>query len=451
MEEKTFNTEKLVPTYLGQALPLVFSMVVTLVYNLADTYFIAQTNNALLVAGVSICAPVFTVLMAFGNVYAQGGSSLISRLLGQKDKESIRRVSSFCFYLAILTGIVLAVPMLLFQRPILSLMGASADTMPYAQEYYSIMAVGAPLVVASFIHSNLLRCQGFSGLSMVGTVTGSVVNIILDPIFISVLGWGASGAAFATLIGYLFSILFFLAAVLKKSNVLSINIRHWKITGSEIGQILSVGITAAVTNLATSVTVVVMNQFLLPYGDEKIAALGIVLKVNMIAQMLLVGFSFGAVPLFGYLYGAKDFKKLKQLLRFCLLFLCSLALVMTAALFLAAPHLMKFFIDDSNIIADGTVMLQWQAAGSVFAGIVLLFTCLFQATGKALPALLLSLSRQGVLFLAILAITVLVAGYQGFLASQATADLCSAGLALVLYRAAFRKEQLVSKNAASAR
>lgn len=440
MEEKVFNTQRLVPTYLGQSLPVVFSMVVSLVYNLADTYFIAQSGNALLVAGVSVCAPVFTLLMAFGNIYAQGGSSLISRMLGKNDQEGVRRVSSFCFYLAILTGAVLAVPMLIFQRPILALLGASADVMPYAREYYVVLAAGAPLVVLPFIHSNLLRCEGYSTLSMAGTVSGSVINIILDPIFINVLGWGARGAAIATLIGYLFTILFFLAIVGRKSRNLSVSPRGWKVSGGEIGQILSVGITAAVTNLASSVSVVVMNQFLLPYGDEKIAALGIVMKVNMIVQMLLIGFSFGGVPLFGYLYGARDFKKLKELLRFCTLFLCGLALVMTALIFLAAPQLIGIFLDDQAILSDGTAMLRWQVSGSAFTGIVLLFTCVFQATGKAGPALALSLSRQGVLFLAVLAIAVLIAGYQGFLASQAAADLLSAGLALALYWTAFRKE-----------
>lgn len=440
MEERVFDTERLVPTYFGQALPNVCSMVVGLVYNLADTYFIAQSNNALLVAGISVCAPVFTLLMAFGNVYAQGGSSLISRLLGKNDRDSVQRVSSFCFYLAIATGVVLAVPMLIFQVPLLRLMGASGATMPYAQPYYVIVAAGAPLIVLSYIHSNLLRCEGYSTLAMIGTVGGSVVNIILDPIFISVLGWGAPGAAIATLIGHLATIVFFIGIVLRKSKNLSIDFRRWKIRLDELKQILSVGITAAVTNLASSVSVIVMNQFLLPYGDEKIAALGLMMKVTMIYQMALIGFSFGGVPLFGYLFGAKDFQKLKALLRFCALFICGLAAAMSVVVFLAAPWLIGFFMDDPGIIADGSAMIRWQVLGSAFAGLVLLFNCLFQATGKAAAALVMSLSRQGVLFLIVLAVAVLVAGYQGFLAAQPLADLLSAGLALVLFKAAFKNE-----------
>ncbi len=437
-----FDTEHLVRTYFAQALPVVFSMIISLIYNLADTYFVARTGSTLIVAGVSVCAPVFTVLMAFGNVYAQGGSSLISRLMGKNDQGSVRRVSSFCFYLAIATGLVLAVPMLIFQGPILRLLGASPEVMPYAREYYLVLAAGAPAVILPFIHSNLLRCEGASTLSMLGNVGGSVINIILDPIFIQVLGMGAAGAAIATVIGNLASDLFFLAIVLGKSRNLSVAPRDWRVSAGELRQIFSVGITAAVTNIASSVCVVVTNQFLKGYGDEKIAAWGIASKVAMIAQMVLIGLAFGGVPLFGYLYGGRDFKKLKKLISFCTAFISCYGLLMALIIILLARPLTLVFMDDPGVVRDSALMLRWQVSGSAFAGIVLLFTCLFQATGKAGPALALSLSRQGLLFLAVLGVGVLVAGFNGLLAAQPIADALSAALAVIMWRAAFRKEGL---------
>ena len=420
-----FDTEHLVRTYFTQALPVVFSMIVSLVYNLADTYFVARTGSALIVAGVSVCAPVFTVLMAFGNVYAQGGSSLISRLMGKNDQGSVKRVSSFCFYLAIATGVVLAVPMLIFQGAVLRMLGASDEVMPYAREYYIVLAVSAPAIILPFIHSNLLRCEGSSTLSMLGNVGGSVVNIVLDPVFIQVLGMGAAGADIATVIGNLVSDLFFLIIVLRKSRHLSVDPRSWRVSGGELRQIFSVGITAAVTNIASSACVVVINQFLKGYGDEKIAAWGIASKVSMIAQMVLIGLAFGGVPLFGYLYGGRDFKKLKKLLRFCMAFISGYGLLMAAVIILLARPLAGVFMDDPGVTADSTLMLRWQVLGSAFAGIVLLFTCLFQATGKAGPALALSLSRQGLLFLAVLGAGVLIAGFDGLLAAQPIADALS--------------------------
>ena len=441
MEQSVFDTNRLVPTYFKQALPVVMGSVVTVIYNLVDTFFIAQTGNAALVAGVSICGPVFIILMAFGNIYGQGASSLVSRLLGRAEHDRVGRISSFAFYFAILTGLVLAVPMLLFRYPVLRLLGSDADTLPYARQYYTILAVGAPVVILNFIHSNLLRCEGMSTLSMLGTLGGAVVNIILDPIFISTLGWGAAGAAAASVLGYIFSAAFFLVIVLRRSRYLSIDPRRWRISGGEFRQILTIGITVAVSNLASSVSMIFMNQFLLRYGAEKIAAMGIVGKINMFAQMVLVGFSFGGMPLFGYLYGAGEIKKMKRLLRFCLLYLAALSLLLTAVLFIAAPNLVRIFMDSGSIVADGTAMLRWQVAGAVFAGVVMLLTCVFQGTGQAGPALILSLSRQGILYLIVLAAAVWIAEYQGFLASQAVADLLSAALAILMYARTFGKRE----------
>ena len=439
-EKRIFDTERVIPTYFKLALPVVFSMVITLIYNLADTYFIARTNDTSLVAGVSVCAPLFTGLMAIGNIFGQGGNSLIARLLGAKDEESCRRVSSFSFYAAIAAGVLAAAVLLLLRRPMLELLGASTDSFASAEAYYAVIVGGAPLLILSFIHTNLIRSEGRSNLSMIASVSGSVVNIILDPIFISSLGWGAAGAAAATVIGYTATDAICLFFVLKKSKVLSVDIRRCRVSAAEFGQVFSIGFTAAVTNIASSVCTVFMNRFLLPYGDGKIAALGIVTKVSMIVGLVLVGFSFGGVPLFGYLYGAGERDKLKKLLRFCTAFLCGLAAAESLAVFLLAKPLMKVFIDDPGIIADGAVMMRRIVLGMVFMAIVLLYTCLFQASGKPVQSLIMSLSRQGLLFVGVFLAVTALWQYEGFLIAQPLSDFLSAALALILYRLTFRKE-----------
>lgn len=419
-------------TYFKMTLPSVLGMVVTLIYNLADTYFIAQTNDTAMIAGVSVCAPVFTALMAFGNIYGQGGSSLISRLLGQNDREGTERVSSFCFYISIATGAVLAVLMLLFRVPMLHLLGASAEAYPHAEAYYTVLAIGAPLTVLRFIHSNLVRCEGMATESMIGSMLGTVLNIVLDPILISVLGWGATGAAVATIVGYLCSDVYFLWLLHRKSRCLSVKLSQCRVSAGELQQIMGVGVTAALSNLMQSLVVIVMNQFLLPYGNDKIAAMGIAMKVAMIAQMLLVGFAFGGVPIFGYLYGAGLRGIMKNLIRFCLCFMTALALLLTALVCLNATGWMKIFVEDAGIIATGAEMLRWQACTAAFACVVMLLTVLFQATGKIVPAFVLSLSRQGVVFLVVLVVCVKLFQYQGVLMAQAVADVLSAALALGL-------------------
>ena len=164
-----FESRDIPRSYLTLAIPVVLSMVVTLIYNLADTFFVARTNSTALVAGVSLGAPVFMALMAIGNIFGQGGSVLISRLIGQNDTDNAERTSSFCFYITFFLGIIIAFLMLLFRIPILGILGADSETFKYASDYYIPLAIGAPFIMLSFIHSNLLRSEGLSKESMIGT------------------------------------------------------------------------------------------------------------------------------------------------------------------------------------------------------------------------------------------------------------------------------------------
>ncbi len=430
--DSTFDTNHLYRNYFKMAFPVVFGLVVTLIYNLADTFFVAQTNDTNLIAGVSLCSPVFTALMAFGNIYGQGGNSLISRLLGQNNVNSVKCVSSFCFYIAIATGFILAIILSVLHKPILIMLGADSATLPHAFDYYIILAVCAPVIVLSFIHSNLMRCEGMSTESMIGTILGAVINIILDPILISVVGMGAMGAAVATVMGYFCSVLYFLWLLHKKSKCLSVKLSHCHIKSSEFRQIFGVGTTAALSNLMQSLCIIVVNQFLLLYGNDKIATMGIVLKIIMIAQLILTGFSFGGIPMFGYLYGAGQRKELNKLIKFCLIFISALSLVLTAVLCLFATPLMGIFINDASMIATGSVMLRWQAVTTIFAGIVLLLTVLFQATGKVVPSFVLSISRQGVVFVIVLLVCVKLFAYNGVLMGQAVSDIISCIIAIIL-------------------
>ena len=211
------------------------------------------------------------------------------------------------------------------------------------------------------------------------------------------------------------------------------DIKAGHVSREEFRQIFSVGLSAAITNIASSVCMIVMNKYLLDYGNEKIAALGIVMRINMVTQLILIGFSFGSVPLFGYLHGAGEKEKLKKLLRFCTFFLCGLALLISSLLFTFAFPILQVFIDHEAVTEAGTRMLCWQVSGMVFSAVVFLFTCLFQGTGKAGQAFVMSLSRQGLLFLLIFRLATAVSGYAGFLASQPVSDLLSAVLALLLY------------------
>lgn len=433
MSENIFENPHIVRTYFRLSAPLVFSMAVGMIYNLADTYFVAATGDTNIVAGVSLCSPLFMLLMAIGNIYGQGGSSLISRLLGQNAPEDIRRVSSHCFYASIIVGAVVGALLLLVRAPGVQLLGASSETAAHASAYYMWLAIGSPMVVASFVHTNLLRAEGLSGHSMIASVGGALVNIVLDPIFITTLGLGASGAAIASVLGYIFTVLYGAIVVLLRSHYMSISFRLIPISGAYICQILSIGVAAALANIMSSICTILINQQLLPYGNDKIAAMGIAVKASMIVLMILTGCAYGGLPQVGYYYGARDKARLRTLLRFCVQFLSGLALVLSAAVFAAAPRLIRLFIDNDGIVQDGALMLRLQVVTMVCVGLILLFTLVFQASGQALISLILSVSRQGVIFIVVILAASTLLGYRGIIASQAIADVITLILASALF------------------
>lgn len=440
MHNELFESAPVHKAYFSLSLPVVFSMVISLIYNMVDTYFIAQTGNTNLVAGVAIGAPIFTLMIALGDIWGLGGSSVISRLFGQKLDADGKRLSVFCFYTALLCGIIVAVIMLLFRQPILHLLGADEETMIYASQYFTFIVLGAPFIIVTYTPSNLLRTEGFATASMTGTILGAIINIILDPIFISILGLGAAGAAIATVIGNICTDIFFVWFLLTKSQRISINPVGFYITSAEIGQILAIGIPASITNLMQSLSIALTNRYLLPYGNDKVAAMGIVMKINLIAVLILVGFAFGAQPLIGYNYGAKNKTRLKEILRFSYLFECSVAAMFTLILSLAAPALIGVFIQDTSIIAIGVPMLRMQQVGMIFIAIVLVTTCTFQSAGKAVGAFLLSASRQGIIFGVVILFASRLFGYLGVLAAQAVSDIFTAILAVCLFRNGIYKE-----------
>ena len=430
MDEQNVPLPKM---YVIMALPAVLNMVTTMVYSVADTWFISATGNINLIAGVSLNAPVLMLLMAFGNIFGQGGCTLLSQLIGQKKTDSARQVSAACFYLALVFGVAAGILMILFQRPILYLLGASENTVSYAASYYRWMAIGAPFIVLSFVPRNTLRSEGMSRESMIGTMSGTILNIILDPVFIFGFGFGAAGAAMATVIGYVVTDVYSVLVMLKKSRMLSVSIYEIKISAADLGKVFSIGIPSAITNIMQSISGILINQFLLPYGDDQIAAMGIAMKVSMIGQLILVGMSFGSLPLFGYYFGGNNKERFRQLSGFCMRAILIAGAVLTVVLFAAAPALISLFAEDAGLLHSGILMMRLQVCSLIFVGIILMLAIIFQSMGRAMEMFFLSVSRQGIIFLAVLLILSAMAGYYGVIAAQAVSDFCTALIAAGLY------------------
>ncbi len=429
-----FETTPVPKAFLTLALPVVMSKIVSMIYNMVDIYFIGRTGNADLVAGVSICAPVILLMVSLGDLFGLGGSSVMSRLFGQKKDEDGKRVSSFTFYSAIVTGIVIAAVMLIFQNPILHMLGAEDAVFTYASQYYTWIALGAPSIILTLIPANQLRTEGLANVAMIGSIAGSIVNIILDPLFIFGLGMGAAGAAIATVLGNIVTDIIFVVCIRKKSRKLTVDIRMAKVDLAIIGAVFAIGLPSSLNNLMNSFGTALLNRGLVVYGADKVAAMGIASKVNMLVAMIMIAFAFGAQALIGYNYGAGNKERLRQVLKFDLLVQMIIAVAGGAVLMIFAPSLIRLFMDDAVIVEAGALILRRMLLGLPFTGVFLVCSTLFMSAGKSLPTLIMSLSRQGIIFALVLFILSRAFGYEGVITAQPAADVLSALLGVVLVK-----------------
>ncbi|CCI84810.1 MATE family efflux transporter [Lactobacillus pasteurii] len=420
--------------YFQLALPVVLGMITTMIYNLADTYFVAKTGDANLVAGITISAPLSMFLIALADIFGLGGSTLISRLFGEHNYELSKRVSSFCIYLGIISGIITSVLLLAFERPILLMMGAKAGTYADAADFYRVIALGAITIICSLIPQNLLRTEGLALQAMISTVSGTIFAIILDPIFLFGLKMGATGVGIANILGYLLTDILLFYFLWKKSKYLSINPRLMKIDRKSIRSIVAIGIPSSITNFAQTFSMALLNSSLAMYGANQVAAMGITQKIYSIVILVIVGFAFGSQPLIGYNYGSQNWERLRAILRFDMLVQVVYAVISGGVLMIFSRQITAMFMNQAEIVSAGSYMLIAILITTPVVGIILVYTTVFQSIGNAWGALLMAITRQGIFYFISLTILEKIFGYHGIIWAQAMSDLLTCLVGYLIYR-----------------
>ncbi len=414
------------------AIPTVLSMLVTVVYNMVDTFFVGQTGDANQVAAVSLATPVFLIIMAMGNIFGMGGSAAISRFLGMGERERVKNTSSFCFYGSLAVGVVLVIALLAGMPLVLTLIGTSANTVDFARQYLFVIALGAPLTLTGGALTNLVRAEGAAREAMFGMMLGTVVNIVLDPLMILTFGWGVAGAAIATVIGNASTLVYYLLYFTRRKSILSIAPKAFALRGVW-GTVLSIGLPASVNTLLLSLANIILNNFLSSYGDAAVAAMGVAMKANMLVVFVQIGLALGAQPLIGYNFGAKNFARMKAIMKFTMLCTVTLGLSLTALYFIATKPIIRAFIADETVVTYGVHMLRALMLSGPFLGVLFVFMNALQAMGQAIASLVLSISRQGLLFLPLLIVLNAVLQLDGIVYAQPIADVCSIALACALF------------------
>lgn len=422
------------------ALPTVLSMIVAVFYNMVDTFFVGKTGDPNQVAAVSVATPVFLFFMAAGNIFGMGGSSFLSRALGEKQYDKAKKISSFCLYAGIATGLVGAVLMFVFMSQILNAVGTSGNTFGYAKSYLSWIAYGGPAIVISTAFSNLVRGEGAAQSAMKGMMTGTVANIVLDPIFIldsfwgiPCLGLGVAGAAIATVLGNVVSIIIFFAHVCKKSSVLTLNPRYFAVRGGILKGVLLIGLPASITNILMSLSNILMNKYLVEYGDVAVAGMGIAMKANMLVVFVQLGLAAGIQPLVGYNFGARNFRRMKGVMKFSVLCNITAGILLSVFYFAFTRQIVTVFMKEPSVIDMGVKMLRALMFSSPLLGVLFVLNFSFQAMGKAKESLCLAISRQGFVFVPSTIILNSLFQLDGLILSQPIADIVSILIALAMF------------------
>lgn len=407
------------------AVPTMISMLVVVIYNMADTFFIGQTKDPLQVAAVSLATPVFMIFMALGHLFGIGGSSAISRALGERRKDRAWHISSFCCYGSLGLGVMVAVISVLGMEQILHLIGASENTIGFARQYLTIISIGAPTIMFSTAFANILRGEGASRESMVGNLLGTIVNIILDPVMILGLGWGVSGAALATIIGNIAACFFYISYYVRGKSMLSIHVKDFRMGEEIAASVAAIGIPASLNNILMSFANIILNQALVGYGDTPVAAMGVALKSNMLVVLLQIGLCVGIQPLIGYNYGSGNKKRLMQVFKFTGVVSVIMGMLLTLFMIIARKTMIQVFINDAEVVSYGIRMVVALQLSAPFIGILFLCINTIQGMGKALPSLVLTVCRQGLIFIPLIFILNAMLGLDGVIYAQPAADYLS--------------------------
>ena len=437
--KEIFETKPIPAALAKMAIPTIVSQLITLIYNIADTWFIGQTNNPYMVAASSLVLTIFLMTAALANLFGVGGGNLVVRLLGGKDEEEAKKAASLSLVMAAGASLTFSVLCFLFMDPLLRLLGASDYTIGYAKQYLTfVVAIGAVPTVLANTMSAMVRNIGHSKEAGFGLGMGGVLNVILDPIFMFVIfpdGYQVAGAAVATMLSNVITLLYFILTYqkLKGETVLSLPRRVEKIRKDSLGSLFSVGIPAAMSLLLFDLTTMVINRLAAGHGDTQLAAIGIVLKVERLPLNIGIGICLGMTPLVAYNYASKNHKRMKEFFsaaRFAGLVISVMCVVFYR---FCAPYIVRAFISDADTVRYGTEFLQSRCFATPFMFLSFHMVHFMQAVNRGKVSFQLAVIRQICLNIPILILLNHFFGMSGIVWTQLIADAINVVVSYIIY------------------
>ncbi len=415
---------------LTMGLPVIVVMIVNVLYNMADVFFMGQTGAAVPVAAISLCGPAFSIFSGMSTLFGAGACTAIAIALGQGDREKARYYSSFCAWASVGVGLVLAAAMLVFMDPLLSLMGANDETAGYARTYLTIVALGSPFLMFGGALGNALRADGSSSKVMLISLVGTGANIVLDPLFILAFGWGIAGAAAATVLGNGISCLLVVLHV-RGSDCFSFSPRYFTLKRTVSLRVVSLGLPMAAGTVLMCFSSMFSNQLLARYGSLALAANGVASKAGMLVGMIVMGLCMGMQPVISYAFGRGDRKRLRGIVLATGTAATLLSLALGGGFLLGREAFVRAFLNDPAVLDLGCFMMLSLVAAPV-GGVYQLCSAYLQGTGKVSYATVTSLLSKGLVFIPVLFAGQALFGLPGLVFAGAVTDLISTAIGLGL-------------------
>ncbi len=448
---RLFQETPIPRAFLALSIPTIISSLIMVAYNMADTYFVSLLGNAVQNAAVTLASPVLLAFNAINNLFGVGGSSMMSRALGRKDYATVRKSSAFSFYLAIFSGVLFSIGCTVFKAPLLALLGADPATAEATAQYlFWTVTVGAVPSILNVVFAYMVRSEGASLHASIGTMSGCVLNMILDPIFI--LPWGlnmgAAGAGLATMLSNTFACLYFFVLLYRRrgNTFVSISPRNFTFRRPIVRGIFTVGIPAAIQNLLNVTGSMILNNFTSAFGPNAVAAMGIASKVNLVPFQIALGASQGIMPLISYNYASGDSGRMKKAIFFSLKISTGFLAAITILYFTEAGPIIRLFMKQKEIVAYGTRFLRGMCLGLVFIGVDFMAVGVFQATGMGHYALLFAIARKIILEIPLIYLLNYLFPLYGLAYAQTLAELILSFAAFIVLMRLIRRVDANAKN-----
>ncbi|HIF5283161.1 TPA: MATE family efflux transporter [Clostridioides difficile] len=415
------------------AIPMMLGMSINIIYNITDTFFIGRLNDTAALATISLLLPFTTILMAIGNLFGTGGSTLFSRLLGSENTDRTKQCSATTLWLSFLFGLLTAIISIIFSNYIIRLLGADSNTFAYVKQYLIFYGMGAPFIIANFTLEQLIRGDGKSVESMIGMMISIGANIILDPILMFGLQLGIRGAAIATVIGNAFAVIYYIVCIQRADNQLSALPKYFRLEKQILKEIFLVGLSAMLLDILLIVSSLMFNYYALKYGDYVLAGFGISQKLVQIVDLIGMGLYMGVIPLIATAYGARNELRVKEIIKKTALYLALVITCLFTILFTCRNFIVHCFSNDSDVIRIGAYILTVQLCSSFFAAGAGLLTGIFQAKGEGTPAVVMSVMR-GIMLIPAIIFGNYLFKMNGVIFSLLVAEAISCITGLVLYK-----------------